>query len=148
MSVTVASTHLQDDDFLAAFGSCELPPECFRHGDHLRLAWLELHARPFSAALDAVRNQIRAFAAHHGKPQIYHETITTAWVALLASHNEPTFAEFLRANDAQLNAALLHRFWSAEALASAAARSAWVPPDKNPLPVDFQIPATGAGGVR
>lgn len=144
MALAVASADLQDDEFLAAFASCELPPECFRHGDHLRMAWLELRARPFSAALDAVRTQLRAFAAHHGKPEIYHETITTAWVALLASHDEPTFAEFLSANQSRLNAALLHRFWSPAALSSATARAVWVPPDKNPLPFALHLPSKHA----
>ncbi len=148
MPVTVATAALSDSAFLAALAACELPPEHFRHGDHLRLAWLELHSRPFLAALHAVRNRIRTFAAHHGKPQMYHETITTGWVALLSTHDESTFADFLNANDHRLNAALLHRFWSPELLSSPSARAVWVPPDKNPLPGHFQIPPSCLAGVR
>lgn len=134
MPLTIAAAHLSDADFLSALSSCTLPLEQFRHGDHLRLAWLELHAQPYFGALKAVRAKIQAFAAHHGKAQIYHETITTAWVALLATHDEPTFAEFVRANAERLNAALLHRFWSPESLSSDAARSGWLAPDRTPLP--------------
>ena len=134
MPPAIATAHLSDAAFLAAVSSCALPLEQFRHGDHLRLAWLELHSRPYPDALEAVRAKIQRFAARHGKAHIFHETITTAWVALLATHEEPTFAEFVRANDERLNAALLHRFWSPEALASDAARAAWLAPDRNPLP--------------
>jgi len=139
MPLTVGSYALSDSDFLAALRDCSLPLEQFRHGDHLRLAWLKLHAHAFPAALDSVRTTIRAFAAHHGKAAIYHETITTAWVVLLASHDEPTFAEFLSANECLLNAKLLERYWSPQALFSSNARESWVPPDRAPLPVDLAI---------
>lgn len=139
MPVTVASAALSDSAFLNAVSDGELPLEKFRHGDHLRLARLELHRRPFAAALDSVRMTIRAFAAHHGKAAIYHETITTAWVALLASHHEPSFAEFVSANECLLDRTLLERYWSQEALFSRAARDAWLPPDRTPLPIDLAI---------
>jgi hypothetical protein len=139
MSITIATSNLSDLAFLSAVSSRTLPLEQFRHGDHLRLAWLKLHAYPFPAALDSVRTTIRAFAAHHGKAAIYHETITTAWVALLASHDEPTFAEFLSANECLLNAKLLERYWSPQALFSSNARESWVLPDRAPLPVDLAI---------
>ncbi len=130
----MATAHLSDAKFLSAVSSCTLPLDQFRHGDHLRLAWLELRSRPYPAALNGVRTKIRAFAAHYGKANIFHETITIAWVALLATHQEPTFAEFLRSNEDRLGACLLHRFWSPEALASDEARSAWLAPDRDPLP--------------
>ena len=139
MPLTVGSYALSDSDFLAALQDCSLPLEQFRHGDHLRLAWLKLRADAFPIALDSVRTTIRAFAAHHGKAAIYHETITTAWVALLASHHEPTFAEFLNANEYLLNAKLLERYWSPQALFSSIARESWLPPDRAPLPVDLAM---------
>jgi hypothetical protein len=139
MPLTIASCELADTAFLAALQDCSLPLEQFHHGDHLRLAWLKLRARPFPAALDSVRATIRAFADHHGKAAIYHETITAAWVALLASHHEPTFVEFLSANESLLNAKLLERYWSPQALFSPAAKEAWLPPDRAPLPIDLAI---------
>jgi hypothetical protein len=137
MSITVATSTLSDTEFLVALDRCEIPLDQFRHGDHLRLAWLELHSKPFPFALNSVRAKIHRFASHHAKAHIYHETITTAWVALLASHDEPSFAEFLSANQYRLSAALLHRFWSPGALASDVARAEWLPPDRQPLPIEF-----------
>ena len=135
MAVVVASMELSDEHFLAAFNSCTLPPSLFRHGDHLRLAWLLLHSRPFDEALALIREGLQRFAAHHGASQIYHETLTIAWVKLLATHQEKSFDEFLGNNGHRLNTGLLHRFWTPAALGSEAARSGWVPPDKEALPI-------------
>lgn len=125
---------LNDAEFLHAVESLQLPLDQFRHADHLRLAWIELHRVPFDRAVDSVRAKIRHFAAHHQKSHIYHETITIAWVALLATHSERTFEEFLGANSHRLNAGLLHNFWSPESLSSESAREAWLAPDVRPLP--------------
>jgi hypothetical protein len=139
MNNVVASGELSDPQFLASVTDGSLPLEQFRHRDHLRLAWLKLHAFPFPEALDEIRRTIRSFASHHGKAAIYHETITTAWAALLTSNREPTFAEFLSANEHLLNKALLERYWSPHILYSPEARDAWVPPDRDALPIDAAI---------
>jgi hypothetical protein len=139
MTLIVASAALDDASFLTAVTSGSLPLDSFHHGDHLRLAWLKLHAFPFPEALSEIRRTIRSFASHHGKATIYHETITTAWVALLASHREPTFTEFLGANEHLLNKALLERYWSPQILYSSAAKETWVPPDRAELPVESAI---------
>lgn len=134
MCSRLATASLSDAAFLSALDHLELPLDHFRHADHLRLAWLELHSKTFPAALQSVRAKIRRFAAHHNKSRTYHETITVAWVSLVASHSETTFSDFLRDNDGRLNAALLHTFWSPERLASDAARHTWLAPDLRPLP--------------
>ncbi|MHB1023675.1 MAG: hypothetical protein ACYC46_03740 [Acidobacteriaceae bacterium] len=134
MAIVIASAHLNDEDFLAAFAQCTLPLTSFRHGDHLRLAWLHLHQKPFAQALETVRNGIRQYAAHHGVSHIFHETVTIAWVKLLATHHESSFAEFIAENEHRLHLGLLHRFWSPEALESDAAKRSWLPPDREPLP--------------
>jgi hypothetical protein len=134
MAIVLASAHLSDEDFLAAFTSCELPLSCFRHGDHLRLAWLQLHRKPFDQALESVREGIRRYAAHHGVAHIFHETVTTAWVTLLATHHEPSFTRFIEENEFRLNIGLLHRFWTSAALDSETAKRNWLPPDREKLP--------------
>jgi hypothetical protein len=143
MPVTLASAHLSDDDFLAAFHSCALPNSEFRHGDHLRLAWLQLHRYPLDEALSQVREGISNFARHNGAPHLFHETVTCAWVRLLATHDEATFSEFLEANVHRLNLDLLHRFWSRELLESEAARREWVRPDLGELPQPVIRAASG-----
>jgi len=134
MALQPASSALSDAEFLAAFHACTLPPSCFRHADHLRLAWLHIHQNPLSIAEENVRSGIQAFAKHLGKPDLYHETLTIAWVRLIATHDEPSFDEFLSRNEHRLNGALLHRFWSPERLQSEEARREWLLPDKMQLP--------------
>jgi hypothetical protein len=134
MPILLASTHLSDDEFLAAFHSCRLKTSEFWHADHVRLAWLHLQREPLEVALASVRAGIQAFAAYHGLQGLYHETITQAWVRLLATHHDASFDEFLNANEPLLNKELLYRFWSPELLASEVAKREWVPPDRQALP--------------
>jgi hypothetical protein len=128
------SAHLDDDEFLAAFHSRRLKASEFRNADHFRLAWLHLHREPLDMALANVRAGIQTFAAHYGASTKYHETITIAWVRLIATHCEATFDEFLAANSHRLNLDLLHRFWTPTLLAGDAAKSGWVAPDLRELP--------------
>jgi hypothetical protein len=132
--LVLATAHLGDDEFLEAFHSCRLLNSEFRHADHLRPAWLHLHRETLETALLRVRAGIQAFATHHGVPHLYHETITTAWVRLLATHHESSFEEFLLRNEPKLGLHLLHRFWTPEVLAGQEARARWVPPDRRDLP--------------
>ena len=134
MAIVVASIRLSDDDFLDAFATCVLPSSLFRHGDHLRLAWLLLHRMPFDDALKLIREGIQRFAAHHVASHLYHETLTTAWIKLLATHREASFEDFIASNQHRLNLELLHRFWTPAILDSEAAKLRWVPPDKEALP--------------
>jgi hypothetical protein len=134
MGIMVASTDLPDEQFLEAVRTASLKPAQFRHGDHLRLAWLYLHRLPLPEAERTVQLSIRHFADSHGASHIYHETVTLAWVRLLATHVETSFAEFLQANEWRLNVSLLYQFWTPDLLASDQARKNWVPPDLRPLP--------------
>jgi len=112
----------------------------FRHADHLRLAWLHLHGETLETALFRVRTGIQTFATHHGAAHLYHETITTAWVRLLATHHEKSFDEFLKENEHQLSLNLLHRFWTPDLLAGQEARTRWVPPDRrDPYPLATKV---------
>jgi hypothetical protein len=134
MAIVIGSAHMDDEQFLRAFHGGGLPAESFRHGDHLRLAWLHLHRESLADALESVRRGVQRFAAHHGVAHIFHYTLTTAWVRLLATHDEPDFAQFLRDNQQRLNRNLLYRFWSPDALSSAAAKNGWLAPDREALP--------------
>jgi hypothetical protein len=134
MAGVLASAHLSDEEFLAAFHACQLKTSEFKNLDHFRLAWLHLHREPLETAIESVCSGIRDFAAHYGVSEKYHSTITTGWVRLLATHRETTFEEFLAGNAERLKVDLLHRFWSPELLASDRARYGWAPPDLRDLP--------------
>ncbi len=133
-TIQLASEHLSDDEFLAQLQDGSLAPTLFRHADHLRLAWICLHRAPFDAAMSEVQATIRSYANAIGATGLYHETITTAWVHLVATHHESDFAEFLTRNAAQLASNPLKRFYSEQALSDTTASSQWTAPDLQPLP--------------
>jgi hypothetical protein len=115
------------------------PPGGFGHREHLRLAWLALaDTGSISEAQGEVSRIIRQFAAVHGVPQKYNQTVTDAWVLIVAHCRaaQPTagFDEMLRARPILMDKRALMRHYTSRTLASAAARESWVEPDVRPIP--------------
>src|SRR5262249_2428340 len=78
------NTNMNDMEFVRAFESCKLPPDLFHHRDHIRLAWIYLHQYGADQAVTRIAASIRNYAAHLGKSDKYHETVTVAWMRLFA----------------------------------------------------------------
>lgn len=132
----------EDSLFLTAFESGELPRIAWTHRAHLRMAYLYLAPEPdANALLPIVRERIIAYNASHGNYTGYHETITAAFLHIVATRllakPIPTFDEFERENDDLfLNTeAVLLRYYSRETLLSDPARVSFVLPDREPLPL-------------
>jgi hypothetical protein len=135
-----------DIDALAArFESAAIAATEWTHHAHLTVgAWHVARHGP-DAALERMRAGIRRLNAAHGTidsdTRGYHETITRAYVRLLAAFlaTRPA-AEPLAATIAALLAGplaardVLLRHYSRERLLSVAARREWVEPDLAPLP--------------
>ncbi|MBC8137682.1 MAG: hypothetical protein H8F28_17515 [Fibrella sp.] len=127
--------------FLKAFESCTLPRSEWTHRAHLRMAYLYLRERPdVSALLPTVRQRIQTYNQANRNRSGYHETITVGFLCLVADRLKrasiPTFADFEREN-ADLFAPgveSLLRHYERETLFSPVARTAFVPPDREPLP--------------
>jgi hypothetical protein len=131
--------HLSDAEFVEAMEALTLPDEAFRHFDHVRLAWIFLRTEEPQAASARMRRTIRRFAGHHGAPQMYHETITLAYMRFVAAHiaRQPElddFDRFAAAHPELLDRGLPLRHYSRDRLMSAEARAGWVEPDLRPLP--------------
>jgi hypothetical protein len=126
---------VSDEQFLQAFEDGTLPKDDFTHAAHVRLAWICLRRDGFEAGSARVIRGIRAFAALHGATGLYHETVTRAWLALVAAADDraPSFEAFLAAAP-QLRGRALDRHYAPETLASDDARSRFVAPDREPLP--------------
>ena len=101
-ALVLGSAALEDGQFLAGVESSTLPKACFRHADHLRLAWLRLRSLPVEEAVVKVKRDIFAYATTLGAAHIFHHTVTEAWVRLLATHHEASFVEFLSVNEERL----------------------------------------------
>jgi len=74
---------MTDDDFARSFEDCTLPNSDFHHRDHVRLAWIYLRQYPPLDALARFTAGLQRFAAFHGHPGLYHETITWAYLFLI-----------------------------------------------------------------
>lgn len=110
----------------------------FGHRQHVHVTWLAVRQHGVDEAIDVVSDGIRETARYAGVPQKYNATVSRAWVQAVGYHaaEHPTddFGAFIEADDALLDKRLLMRFYSATVLASAAARSGWVEPDRTPFP--------------
>ena len=132
---------MTDDEFLASFNACTLPPEQFSHAGHIRLAWINLQRHDFDHAVDGTCRGIRAYATHLGAATKFHTTITVALMHLLraagASDRNVSWYQFVTVNhDLMHNArAVLGRHYSSQGLDSQQARERFVAPDLQPLPV-------------
>jgi hypothetical protein len=125
-----------DEQFLQAFEACTLPAEEFHHADHVRLAYLYLRERVPAEALMRFAEGLRRFAASLGKPGLYHETITWAYLLLIreriARSGAADFAEFRRLNPDLFTwqPSLLEAYYRPETLWSDLAREVFVMPDR------------------
>jgi hypothetical protein len=125
---------MTDDELVRAFESGELPTDDFPHAAHVRVAWYYLRRDPILVALPRFKAALQRFAAGKGKPERYHETITIAYMLLiaerLASSRELTWNEFAGRHPEllQWQPSVLAQFYSEEILASPRAREVFVLP--------------------
>ena len=118
---------LNDDEFVRGFESCELSPDLFHHRDHIRMARIYLDRLGPNAATERFRSAIIRYAAHLGKSDKYHETITIAWMRLVIATSPED-------HDKLLDKKYIETFYSPELLATDSARTQFVEPDRAPLP--------------
>jgi len=117
---------------LATFLRGETDPRGFRHADHVRLAHEALGGRPFLDVARAYASALKVITARAGKPEIYHETITVAFLALIAERRaaapEADYAAFATTNPDLFDKQVLAR-WYGDKLALPAARRTFVLPE-------------------
>ena len=137
--------------FIEAFERCTLPEGRFRHRDHIRLAWLYFKLYPVPVAMTQVVEGIKRFAAAHGQHNLYHETITYAFLFLINERMErqgrEASWEVFAARNADLltgGLAFLHTYYRPETLMSDLARKTFVMPE--PQIVQPQMDAEDADG--
>jgi len=135
---TTGAADLDDAELLAAVEDLTLGNHRFRHYDHVRLAWILLRGADLEAATDRMARGLRRFAEHHGNASRYHDTITRAFMRLVAAHRAaapaPDFPTFARFNAELFDPRILGAYYSEALLKSPNARASWVPPDRRPLP--------------
>src|SRR5262245_47148463 len=139
---------MTDDEFLTAFESCRFTRPEWTHEAHVRMAWLYLTRLPFDAALDRVRRGIQKLNGKIGSPDGYHETITVAFVRVIAARLRPGdgYPAFRARNPDLLDRTLpaLLRHYTKDRLWSPEARKGFIEPDVKELPTLFS-PQRGVG---
>lgn len=123
---------MTDDELVGAFECCSL--DVFPHEAHVRVAWYYLQREPMLFALPRLRAALQRFAASKGQPGRYHETITVAFMLIVAERLEGARGlawDVFAARNADLlqrQPSVLSRFYSDEVLASPRARETFVMP--------------------
>lgn len=129
---------LEDAALAAAFDALAIRPPDFRHREHVRLAFALLTREgDLASAAVAYRAGLRRFAAAAGAAGKYHETITWAYLAIIAERmQERAFGsshELLAEHPDLLDhqrGALARHYDVAELIASPRARGTFVLPRK------------------
>jgi hypothetical protein len=126
------------DDLIKQFEDGTTPPGSFHHADHVRLAFEYLCRYSVLEALQRFSDALKRFAAAQGKPQLYHETITWAYLILIRERQaragqSQTWEEFAERNPDLLiwKGGVLATLYRQETIDSDLARSTFVLPDQN-----------------
>jgi hypothetical protein len=137
---------------LADFEAGRVDPAHFPHCAHVRVSYELLQHHAFPEALFHLARGLRRLAAKAGKPEVYHETITAAFLALIAerrlSGSYVDWEDFAARNPDLLRKGLLEQVYEPSVLQSPLARQTFVLPRVGRPMVD--APVCGAqriGGV-
>jgi hypothetical protein len=128
---------MSEQGYIELFESGSISPSAFHHADHVRLAFCYLIRYSPLEALGRFCTALQRFAQVHGKENLYHETITWAYLLLIhermarcaPSQNWEAFAD---ANPDLLTwkDSVLYHYYTQANLQSDLAKRVFVFPDK------------------
>ena len=125
-----------DRTFLQLFLDGAIDSRTFRHADHLRGAFELIQDHDFSTAAYKFSTALKVTASRGGNPEAYHETITLAFLSLVAERNDGRsfgcFEAFACANPDLMQKTALERWYRPERLRSNIARRVFVLPEVGP----------------
>jgi hypothetical protein len=134
---TMTEPTMTEQALIAQFESGSVSPDTFHHADHVRLAFAYLRQYPVLEALEKFPAALQKFARAHGKPNLYHQTITWAYLFLIHERlaravRAQTWVEFAEANPDLLTwkNGILKKYYAEETLQSALARRVFIFPDR------------------
>jgi hypothetical protein len=111
---------------LLAFEEGRIEPADFPHREHVRFAYSILGHYSLGETLIRFRRGLNHIAQKAGKPQLYHETVTVAFLAIIGERRARTPAanwdEFIAANGDLLDKNVLLRWYAKEELETDLAR--------------------------
>jgi hypothetical protein len=111
----------------------EIAAAGFAHREHVRMAFEMLRRHDFAETVLHFSRALRTMAQQAGKPQAFNQTVTIAFLSLIAERLDagewPDFAAFARDNPDLLEKGALARWYRPERLASERARRTFVLPE-------------------
>jgi hypothetical protein len=117
---------------LARFVRGEISAADFPHREHVRMAFEMLRRHDFAESVWLFSRAVRDMAARAGRPQAFNQTVTIAFLSLIAERIEragaPDFAAFAQAHPDTLDKGALARWYRADELTSDIARRTFVLP--------------------
>jgi hypothetical protein len=121
---------------LEQFEAGQVEPALFRHRDHVQIGYELLERLPFPEALLHLARGLRRLAANAGKPEVYHETITAAFLALIAERrlrgSYSGWEDFAARNPDLLRKQVLDEIYEPTLLQSPVARQTFILPRGRP----------------
>ncbi len=122
---------MTDAKFLWAFEDTTLEP--FHQQAHLRVTWLKLRKFCEAETRERLGPATLRYAAAIYATGKFHQTITLAWIRLVANAFAADFDAMLIVHPQLLDKNLLNRYYSPGLLQSPEARHRWVEPDLEEL---------------
>ena len=111
----------------------EVHPAVFPHEEHIRMGFEMLRQLDFAETVFRFSAALRAMTARIGKPQAFHQTMTIAFLSLIAERADAgqyaNFDSFARANADLFDRSALFRWYAPARLATDAARRTFLLPD-------------------
>lgn len=123
---------MSDCPDLDRFVRGEIAAAGFAHREHVRMAFEMLRRHDFAETALHFSRALRSMASQAGKPQAFHQTVTIAFLALIAERMDSEcqdFAAFERSNPDLMDKGLLSRWYAPERLASERARRTFLLPE-------------------
>jgi hypothetical protein len=121
---------------LADFEAGRIDPTRFPHREHVRVGYELLERHPFPEALLHLARGLRRLAAKAGRPGVYHETITAAFLALIAERRLRdrylSWEDFAAHNPELFRKGFLEEMYDPAVLQSSVARQTFVLPRRRP----------------
>jgi hypothetical protein len=114
----------------------EIALGAFPHREHVRMGFELLKQRSFPDAASGYSKALREMTARAGKPHLFHQTITIAFLSLIAERmaacDAADFPAFARAYPDLFDRSVLERWYRPERLGSELARHTFLLPEPFP----------------
>jgi hypothetical protein len=119
---------------LERFVRGEVDAAQFPHREHVRMAFEMLRRHDFAESVLHYSRALRLMVARAGKPQAFHQTVTVAFLALVAERmaecgEHADFAALVGRHPELLDKSVLKRWYAPQRLGSEAARRSFILPE-------------------